>query len=147
MIRRGEQTLHPAGLPSRPVERTAGACSGESLPPSRRRTMRGIAFSRLLMLVVLVPLAGLAIFGARLTYDSWARYSDLSRASSVVRLAVVSARFAGIAVPGEGSLNRDMILGRADRSQIEPKRRVTDEIFRDLREAGTAATVQAARLQ
>jgi methyl-accepting chemotaxis protein len=109
--------------------------------------MRGIAFSRLLMLVVLVPLVGLAIFGARLTYDSWARYGDLSRASSVLRLAVVSARFAGVAVPGEGSLNRDMILNRADRSQIEPRRRVTDEIFRELREAGAALAVQAPRLQ
>jgi methyl-accepting chemotaxis protein len=109
--------------------------------------MRGIAFPRLLMLVVLVPLAGLAVFGARLTYDSWARYSDLGRASSVVRLAVVSARFAGVAVPGEGSLNRDMILGRADRSQIEPRRRITDEIFKELRDAGAAVAVQAPRLQ
>ena len=109
--------------------------------------MRGIAFSRLLMLVVLVPLVGLAIFGARLTYDSWARYGDLSRASSVLRLAVTSARFAGIAVPGEGGLNRDMILGRADRSQIEPKRRVTDEVFRELHDAGAALAVDAPRLQ
>jgi methyl-accepting chemotaxis protein len=109
--------------------------------------MRGIAFSRLLMLVVLVPLAGLAIFGARLTYDSWARYGDLGRASSVLRLAVVSARFAGVAIPGEGSLNRDMILGRADRSQIEPRRRVTDEIFKELRDAGAAVAVQTPRLQ
>jgi methyl-accepting chemotaxis protein len=108
--------------------------------------MRGIAFSRLLTLVALVPLVGLAIFGARLTYDSWARYSDLSRAASVLRLAVVSARFAGVAVPGEGSLNRDTILGRVDRSQTEPKRRVTDEIFRELREAGAALSVKTPRL-
>ena len=109
--------------------------------------MRGIAFSRLFMVVVLVPLVGLAIFGGRLTYDSWSRHSDLSRASSVLRLAVMSARFSGIAVPGEGSLNRDMILGRADRSQIEPRRRVTDEVFRGLREAGAALTVRAPRLE
>ncbi len=109
--------------------------------------MRGIAFSRLLMVVVLVPLVGLAIFGGLLTYESWARYSVLSRASAVLRLAVVSARFAGVAIPGEGSLNRDMILGRADRSQIEPRRRVTDEIFRELRDAGAAVTVQNPRLE
>jgi methyl-accepting chemotaxis protein len=109
--------------------------------------MRGVAFSRLLMLVALVPLVGLAIFGARLTYDSWTRYGDLSRAASVLRLAVVSARFAGIAVPGEGGLNRDMILGRADRSQIEPKRRVTDAVFRELHEAGAALAIDAPRLQ
>jgi methyl-accepting chemotaxis protein len=108
--------------------------------------MRGVAFSRLLMLVALVPLVGLAIFGARLTYDSWTRYGDLSRAASVLRLAVVSARFAGIAVPGEGSLNRDSILGRGDRTLTEPRRRVTDETFRELREAGAALTVRTPKL-
>src|SRR4029077_3246246 len=99
-------------LARRRSRRRAPHRSGDSL-------MRGIAFSRLLLLVALVPLVGLAIFGARLTYDSWSRYGDLSRAASVLRLALVSARFAGIAVPGEGSLNRDTILGRGDRSQTE----------------------------
>jgi methyl-accepting chemotaxis protein len=109
--------------------------------------MRRIAFSHLLMLVALVPLVGLAIFGARLTYYSWVRYGDLSRAASMLRLAVVSARFAGIAVPGEGSLNRDTILGRADRSQAEPKRRVTDEIFRELREAAAGLSIKTPKLE
>jgi len=109
--------------------------------------MRGLAFSRLLMLVVLMPLAGLAIFGGKLTYESWSRYSDLSRAATMLRLAVASARFAGIAIPSEGSLNRDMILGRADRSQIEPKRGVFDEVTRALREAEAGLTVKVPRIE
>jgi methyl-accepting chemotaxis protein len=109
--------------------------------------MRGIAISRLLMLAVLVPLVALALFGGRLTYDSWSRDSDLSRASSVLRLAVASARFADIAAPDEGSLNRDMILGRADRSRIEPTRRATDEHVRALRDAGATLTVKSPRIE
>ncbi|HEY2135094.1 MAG TPA: nitrate- and nitrite sensing domain-containing protein, partial [Xanthobacteraceae bacterium] len=109
--------------------------------------MRGVAFSRLLFLVVVIPLVALAMFGSLLSYESWSRYSKLNDASSVLRLAVASARFAGIAVPGEGTMNRDIILGRADRNQLEPKRRVTDDIYRNLRDAGAALTVKAPTLE
>src|SRR5262249_6160702 len=135
---------HPAT--QQPVIACAPSFLAASVP-FWRFPMRRIAFSRLLMLVALVPLVGLAIFGARLTYDSWVRYGDLSRAASVLRLAGVSARLAGIAVPGEGSLNRDTILGRADRSQAEPKRRVTDQIFGELREAGAGLSIKTPKLE
>jgi methyl-accepting chemotaxis protein len=97
--------------------------------------MRRFAFSHLLLFVVFVPLVALAIFGGRLTYDSWSRYSNLGRATSVLRLAVATARFAAIAVPGEGIGNREVILGRLDHSQLESKRRVTDDLYRGLRDA------------
>ena len=106
--------------------------------------MRGIAISRLLMVAVFVPLVGLAIFGGRLAYDAWSRYGDLSRASSVVRLAAATARFVGIAIPGEGGINRDVIAGNADRAKLASVRRVTDDHYRDLRDAGAALTVKAA---
>ena len=89
--------------------------------------MRGIAISRLLILAVCVPLAGLAICGGRLSYDSWSRYSDLSRASSVLRLAVATARFSGLAVPAEGAATRELIGGTGDRAKMEATRRVTDD--------------------
>ena len=108
--------------------------------------MRRITFSRLLLCAVMVPLVALAIFGGRLTYDSWSRYGELSRASSVLRLALSGARFAGVAIAGEGTLNRDIIMGRADRSQIEGKRKVTDDIFREMQDAGAALAVKAPRL-
>jgi methyl-accepting chemotaxis protein len=97
--------------------------------------MRGLAFSRLLMLVVLVPLIGLGIFGSKLTYDNWSRYSNLSRAMSVLRLAQATARFAGIAIPGEGMLNREVIVGRGDRSKLPAQRRVTDDLYRAIKDA------------
>jgi hypothetical protein len=108
--------------------------------------MRGIAFSRLLMLVVLVPVVGLAIFGGRLTYDSWARYSDLSRASSVLRLAIATARFGGIAIPGEGGLSREFVTGTGDRAKLDAQRRTTDEHYRAIRDAAAALTVQDPKL-
>jgi len=109
--------------------------------------MRAVAFSRLLMLVVLVPLAGLAIFGLRLTYDSWSHYSDLSRASSVLRLAVATARFVGIAIPGEGGLNRDVIAGTGDRAGLGPLRRIMDDDYRAMHDAGAALTIKSPKIE
>jgi methyl-accepting chemotaxis protein len=108
--------------------------------------MRGIAISRLLMLAVCVPLAGLAIFGARLTYDSWSRYSDLSRASSVLRVAVATSRFAGLAVPAEGAATREVIAGTGDRARMEAARRATDATYAEVRAAAEALTVHEPRL-
>ena len=108
--------------------------------------MRRIAISRLLMVALLVPLVGLAIFGAKLTWDSWSRYSDVSSASSVLRLAVASARFGGTAMPGEGAANRDTISGRGDRSKLEAARRATDELYRGVRDAAAAMSVRDAIL-
>ena len=83
--------------------------------------MRRFAFSRLMSIVVFVPLVGLALFGGILSYNSWSRYSELSGASSVLRVAVATARFVGIAIPGEGGLNRDVIAGTGDRAQRGPR--------------------------
>src|SRR5712671_421256 len=104
--------------------------------------MRSLAFSRLLFIVVFVPLVALAIFGGRLTYDSWSRYSDLSRASSILRLAVAVARFGGTAIPAEGAITRETIAGGADRATLEARRRITDDLYRGVREAADALTVR-----
>jgi len=109
--------------------------------------MRAVAFSRLLMLVVLVPLVGLAIFGLRLSYDSWSHYRHLSDASSVLRLAVATARFVGIAIPGEGGLNRNVIAGTGDRSGLGPLRRIMDDDYRALHDAGAALTVKLPKIE
>src|SRR3974390_170142 len=108
--------------------------------------MRGIAFSRLLMFVVLVPLAGLAIFGGKLTYDSWSRYSELSRAASVLRLALATAKFVGVAIPGEGAISRETISGKNDPAALQARRKTTDDLYRGVVEAGAGLSVRNARL-
>ena len=104
--------------------------------------MRRFAFSRLMSFVVFVPLVALAILGGILSTSSWSRYSELSGASSVLRVAVATARFVGIAIPGEGGLNRDVIAGTGDRAQLASVRRVMDDHFRALHDAGAAMTVR-----
>ena len=106
--------------------------------------MRRVAISRLLMVAVLVPLVGLAIFGARLTWDSWSRYADLSRASAVLHLAVATAKFVAIAIPAEGGLNRDVVQGTGDRSKLPAARRGVDEAWSAVHDAGIAAAGQNA---
>ena len=100
--------------------------------------MRGISISRLLMFAVFVPLAGLALFGGQMSYESWSRYSDLSRASSVLHLAVATARFCGIAIPAEGAATREVIGGTGNRATMETARRLTDDYYAQVR-AATAA--------
>jgi methyl-accepting chemotaxis protein len=99
-----------------------------------------------LALVVLVPVIGLAIFGGRLTYDSWSRYRDLDSASSVLRLAVATARFAGVAIPGEGGMSREFVNGTADRAKLDAQRQITDEHYRAIREAVTGLTTHDEKL-
>ena len=108
--------------------------------------MRGVAISRLLMLAVFVPLAGLVIFGGRLSYDSWSRYSDLNRASSVLRLAVATARFAGTAIPAEGLATREFVGGGGDRAKMDQARHTTDDLYAKLRAAAAALTMKDPRL-
>ena len=104
--------------------------------------MRGIAISRLLMFAVFVPLVGLAIFGGKLTYESWSRYSELSRASSVLRLAVATARFTGVAIPGEGLATREMVGGTGDRAKLDAARHLTDDLYGKVRAAASDLAVK-----
>ena len=73
--------------------------------------MRKLSFSRLLLLIALVPAVALALFAGGLTYENWARYQDLTRANSLLRLSVAASRFAGLAVPAEGAAARDYLAG------------------------------------
>ncbi len=108
--------------------------------------MRAIAVSRLLMLAVAVPFAALAMFGGRLSYESFARYSELSRASSVLRLAAAISRFSGLAIPEEGATTRELIAGTGDRARMDAARRGTDEAYAKVRAAAEALTLREPKL-
>jgi len=99
--------------------------------------MRKLAFSKLLLIVAAVPLLAMVVFAGMLTYENWSRYGDLTRASSLLRLAVASSRFSGMAMPGEGAVTREF-LGGGDKTKLDAQRRVTDDFYRGMREAAAA---------
>jgi methyl-accepting chemotaxis protein len=92
--------------------------------------MRKLSFSKLLLII--------ALFAGRLAYESWSRYSDVTRTSSLVRLSVAISRFAGIAIPQEGAESREMLAGRGNKAALDDSRRQTDNFFRALQEAAAA---------
>jgi methyl-accepting chemotaxis protein len=108
--------------------------------------MRRIPFSRLLLLIALIPVVALASFAGRLTYESWVRYDDLAHANSVLRLAIGTSRFAGLAIPGEIAATREFFAD-GDRAKLATARGFTDTAYRAVREAAAANEVKAARIE
>src|ERR1700730_1804719 len=109
--------------------------------------MRNLSFSKLLLIVAAVPLVAMAWFAARLTFESWSRYDDLVRASSLVRVSVAVSRFAGIAIPGEGAITRDVVSGRGDKATLDARRRTTDDLYRTMSETAAANVVKDAAVE
>ena len=108
--------------------------------------MRRVALSRLLVSIALITIAPLALFAGTLTYQSWWRYDELVRASSLVRLAVATSQFAVVALPAEGAVSRAYLVD-GNKAKLEEQRRITDELYRTMREAAAAAsTVNSARI-
>src|SRR5579864_197266 len=99
------------------------------------------------MILACVPLAAAILYAGTLTYESWSRYNDLVRASSLVRLAAAAARLGGTALPAEAPLMREAIIGTPNRAALEAARRRTDELYRAVREAGAANVVMEARIE
>ncbi len=108
--------------------------------------MRRIAFSKLLLILVLLPLAAAALLAGALSYDSWSRYDDLTRASSLLRLAAAAARFSGLAIPAEGAASRAAVAGADNAAALDQQRRFTDERYRALREAASGNLIRNAQI-
>src|ERR1700751_3886446 len=92
-------------------------------------SVQRIAFSKLLLILVLVPLAAAALFAGTLAYESWQRYGDLTRASSLMRLAVAVARFSGLAIPAEGAMSREIVAGGGNPADYDARRRMTEDLY------------------
>jgi methyl-accepting chemotaxis protein len=109
--------------------------------------VRRIAFSKLLMILACAPLVAAILCAGTLTYESWSRYDDLVRASSLLKLAAAVARLGGTALPAEAPLMREAIAGTPNRAALEAARRRTDELYRTVREAAAANVVMDARIE
>jgi methyl-accepting chemotaxis protein len=108
--------------------------------------VRRIAFSKLLMILVCVPLLAAIVSAGTLAYESWSRYGDLVRASSLLRLAAAAGRFGGTAIPAEGAATR-VFLDGGDKATLDARRRITDDLYRAVREAAAANVVKDARIE
>src|SRR5216683_7593309 len=109
--------------------------------------VRHIAFSKLLMILVCAPLAVAILCAGTLAYQSWSQYGDLTRASSLLRLAAAAGRFGGTAIPGEGAATREFFFGTGDKATLDAQRRKTDELYRAVREAAATNIVKDAKIE
>ena len=109
--------------------------------------MRRIAFSKLLVLLAGAPLLAAILYAGTLTYQSWSRYDDLVRASSLLKLAAAAARLGGTALPAEGAPTREAISGTGNSAALAAARRRTDDLYRAVREAAAANIVMDPRIE
>jgi len=109
--------------------------------------MRNLSFSKLLLIVAAIPLVAMATFAGTLAYESWTRYAELERASTLVRLAVATSRFAGIGIPAEGAITREFIAGRGDQATLDARRKANDEFYAAVRAAAAANVVKDPRVE
>src|SRR4029453_8248730 len=107
---------------------SVGFCALPVATSPRGMIVRKLAFSKLLLIVALVPLLAMAGFAAVLTVASWTRYRDLEHATAILRLAVVTSRLNGTATITEGAATR-AFLSRGDRTALDAQRRATDELY------------------
>jgi methyl-accepting chemotaxis protein len=109
--------------------------------------LRRIAFSKLLMIVVCVPLAAAILSGVILTYEAWSRYSEVNRAASLARLAAAIARFGGMGIPAEGATTREFVGGTGSKAAMDAARRGLDDYYRGIREAAAASIVKDPKIE
>lgn len=94
--------------------------------------MARIAFTRLLLVVIMVPVLVLTTFASRLTYEQWLKYRALTEAERTLRLAVTVTRFVAFSFPAEGLADRNYLADAGTRAQLEKTRLATDEAYKEL---------------
>jgi methyl-accepting chemotaxis protein len=107
--------------------------------------MRRLGFSRLLLLLVAIPVLGLALLAGRLSYESWARYTALARAHSLLDLAVASGRLGLMGLPGEGGVSRDFLVD-SNKAKLDQARANVDKLYRNVKEAAAKNAVEDAAI-
>jgi methyl-accepting chemotaxis protein len=108
--------------------------------------MRRIAFTRLLIIVIFVPVVVLTLFAGRLTYEQWLKYRVLTAAEQTLRLAVTVTRFVSFSFPAEGGAERNFLSGSGTKAQLDERRRITDEGYKDLRAVVAAVAPSDAKI-
>jgi methyl-accepting chemotaxis protein len=99
--------------------------------------MRHLKFSRLLAIVVVIPVLAMALFAGSMTYESWTRYSVLRQSESLLRLAVAAGRLGLLAMPTEGGASRAFLAG-GGKADLDGARANTDKLYGELKQAAAA---------
>jgi methyl-accepting chemotaxis protein len=103
--------------------------------------MRRLSFSRLLLVLIAIPVLGLALLAGQLSYESWTRYTALAKADSLLQLAVAAGRFGLQGLPAEGAVSRGF-LADGDKAKLQSGRGNTDKLYGSLKEAASKNAVE-----
>jgi methyl-accepting chemotaxis protein len=107
--------------------------------------MRRLSFSRLLLLLIAIPVLGLTVLAGQLSYESWTRYTALARADSLLQLAAASGRLGLIGLPGEGAASRDF-MANGDKAKLQAARGTVEKLYGALTEAAAKNPVADATI-
>src|SRR5262245_4303467 len=96
--------------------------------------MHKLRLSRLLSLVLILPLLALAGFAWVLFSQSWTAYGEIQRVAALQHVVSASANLAMVAMPGEGRATYPYLASGAPDAQARmvEQRKGTDRIYTDL---------------
>ena len=105
--------------------------------------MQKLALSRLLHLMVLVPLTALAVFGAILILDTWRAYQVMERVAALEQLVSAASRLVVGGLNDESAKTHPFVAsGSAEaRAELNAARLRSDEAIRTFREAAASSNL------
>src|SRR5262245_43655963 len=105
--------------------------------------MHKLGLSRLLSLVLILPLLALAGFAWVLVSESWTAHRDMQHVAALQRLVSATAYFAMTANPSEGRATYPYLLSGAPdaHAKLVEQRKVTDRAWAEFKAAAASANV------
>jgi methyl-accepting chemotaxis protein len=109
--------------------------------------MRKIGLSRLLQLVVLVPLLAMGAFGSALIIEALNTYREVERLATFEGLASAVSQLTIMALNAEPQLTRSFIASgsEAARAEMNAARQLSDDSIRSFKEAARSTTLSDTR--
>jgi hypothetical protein len=109
--------------------------------------MRKLGLSRLLQLVVLVPLLAMVAFGGVLVLETLNAYRVIERLSALDQLVVAASRLTIKALNGESIPTQAFVASGSEsqRAEMMAARKVSDEVIRSFRVAAESAELSDPR--
>src|SRR5215510_5861800 len=111
--------------------------------------MHKLGLSRLLSLVLILPLLALAGFAWVLLNQSWTAYREIKRVAALQHVVSASAKLAMTAMPGEGRTTYPYLASGAPdaHERLVEQRKVTDRIYADFKAAIAESGISDSKLR